>query len=274
MNMIFVGRKRPEYYRGFLMKADTGLHEQISDKLLSAVPPPARILDLGAGEGALSARLKDIGYSVVAVDVDGSSFKCSGVAFEQINFDEPGHFNKFSERNESAFDAVLSIEVIEHVEDQWTYVRQLLRMVKPLGMLLITTPNISSWLSRFLFFFTGKFSSFDDHGLTYGHINPISAWELGLMLERCGAKDIVMSPAGTLPMLYLVPTRELLINLVVLPFRPFMRGLIDGWCLMATALKPQMQNYAKGELVHVNRNTDGKSCKASESVVSDKKTAS
>ena len=236
---IFIGRKKPEYYKGLLMKADTGLHEQIADKLKTLVPAGGAVLDLGAGEGALSARLSDAGYVVTAVDVDRESFRAENVEFEKIDFDDPGQFTAFVNRNDSRFDAVLGIEVIEHIQDQWTYVRQLMKLVKPGGVLLITTPHTTSWISRFMFFFTGQFSSFDAHGLTYGHISPISPWELRLIMDSCGARDVVIEPAGTLPPLYLVPTREALVNLAVLPFRPFMRGLVDGWCVMVTARRPR-----------------------------------
>jgi SAM-dependent methyltransferase len=235
---MFVGRKRPEYYRDLLIKADTGLHQQIGRKIQTLVPDGGRALDVGAGEGALCARLSDMGYVMTAIDVDRASFKCEGVEYQQIDFDKAGEFDAFVARNESRFDAVLGVEVIEHVEDQWNYVRKMMKLVKPSGVLLITTPNITSWLSRFSFFFRGKFYSFDEHGLTYGHISPISPWELNLILQRCGAQDIVLEAAGTLPAVYLVPNREILMNMFILPFRPFMRGLVDGYCVMATARKP------------------------------------
>lgn len=244
-NYMFFGKKKPEYYHGLLMKADIGLHEQIAHKLRKLVPQSgAKILDYGAGEGALSERLSDMGYTVTAVDTDRASFKCRSANFEQVNFDDPEEFSRFVAKNESTFDVVISVEVIEHVQDQWGYVRQLMKLVRPSGLVLITTPHTTSWLSRFMFFFTGQFSSFDSHGLTYGHISPLSPWELNLIMEGCGAQDVLIEPAGTLPPLYLVPTREVLINLMVLPFRFFMRGLVDGWCVMVTARKPSQSATA------------------------------
>ncbi len=245
-NKVFIGKKRPEYYNGLLMKADTGLHAQIANKISElSLPHGAKVLDYGAGEGALSERLSDMGYKITAADTDIDAFKCSKAVFDQVDFDNEKEFSNFIAKNTGQFDVVISVEVIEHVQDQWGYVRQLMSLVKPSGYLLITTPNTTSWLSRFQFFFKGQFCSFDDHGLKYGHINPISSWELSLMIRRCGAQDIDIQSAGTLPLLYLAPNRQLLIGLLVLPFRLFMRGIVDGWCVMATAQKPTQSDFSE-----------------------------
>jgi SAM-dependent methyltransferase len=238
MKCFFIGRKRQQYYKDILIKADMGLHEQIAEIILSEVPPGGKILDLGAGEGALSARLSDLGFQVTAADKDQENFKCTQANFSRINFDSPEEIAKFVAQHEGEFDAVLGIEVIEHVQDQWQYVRQLMRMAKQGGLILITTPNTASWLSRLLFFFTGRFHQFSDGDLSYGHINPISPWELELILRESGASQVSILPAGTLPPIYVTGLNKLsILNLLILPIRLVMSGILDGWCVMATARK-------------------------------------
>jgi SAM-dependent methyltransferase len=235
----FIGRKLPQFYNGLLVKADLDLHEQIAQRVQEEVPDGGKILDLGAGEGALSARLADLGYEVTAADKDRDNFKCTQARFSCINFDSPEEIDAFVSAHEGEFDAVMGIEVIEHVQDQWQYVRQLMKMAKPGGLILVTTPNTTSWLSRWVFFFTGRFHQFADDDLSYGHINPISPWELGLILCESGATGISVSPAGTLPPVYLTGFNKLsILSLLTLPVRPLMSGMLDGWCVMATARKP------------------------------------
>ena len=238
MKKFFIGKKKAEFYKGMLVKADLGLHDQIAEKIQREVPAGAKVLDLGAGEGALSARLVDLGYQVTAVDKDQDSFKCEEATFSRIDFDSADEITQLVKQHEDAFDAVLGIEVIEHVQDQWQYVRQLLKMVKPGGMVLITTPNTTSWLSRLMFFLTGRFHQFSDIDLTYGHINPISSWVLNLILRESGARQIEVFGAGTLPPIYITGFNKLtILNLSMLVLRPFMSGSLDGWCVMATARK-------------------------------------
>ncbi len=240
--LVFVGKKKLEYYNGILIKADKGLHTQVALSIQDLVRgQPVSILDCGAGEGALSARLSDLGHDVTSIDIDQESFKCNKSKFTKINFDDPFEFDHFVKTNNNKFDVVLSTEVIEHIEDQWGYVRQLRKMLKPGGFLVITTPNTTSYLSRFDFLRKGQFQSFNDHALSYGHISPISPWELNLILSKTKFENILIKSAGTLPLLYVVPTREIIKSILMLLLRPFMSGFINGWCILATAQKPLIE---------------------------------
>ena len=135
MKKIFWGQKNLEYYKGLLIKADCGLHNDIANVIKNALPEGGKILDFGAGEGALSARLHDLGYQVVAVDKDSASFRCQSVDFYTVDFDSTQDLSRFVVSHLETFDGVLGVEVIEHVEDQWQFVRQLKSMLKPGGLL-------------------------------------------------------------------------------------------------------------------------------------------
>lgn len=94
------GRKKPQYYKGLLIKADLGLHDQIAEKIQNEVKQGGAILDLGAGEGALSQRLSDMGYLVTAVDMDSDNFKCADVKFTKVNFDSTDEVSHFVSQHE------------------------------------------------------------------------------------------------------------------------------------------------------------------------------
>lgn len=237
---IFFRKKTPEFYNKLLIKADLGLHEQISEAIRKKVPKGSRILDMGAGEGALAERLFDMGYKITAVDKDAENFKSKNCDFSPINFDNPNEVDDFTLKHANQFDVVLGVEVIEHVQDQWKYARQLMAMAKPGGIILITTPNTTSWLSRMIFLFTGRFHQFADSDLSYGHINPVSPWEIDLIMKEAGAQNVEISGAGTLPAVYITRSPKLLfVNLFALLLRPFSSGMLDGWCVMAIAKKPE-----------------------------------
>lgn len=239
MAFIKFGGKKPSYYKGILIKADSSLHGEVMEVVNKNAFEGCQILDMGAGEGALSQRMHDSGYNVVSADMDATQFKAIGPTFFQINFNEVESVNAFADKYQNAFDVVLGIEVIEHVENPWEYLRLLKKMLKVGGTLIISTPNTASWLSRFYFLFTGKFLSFNDESADgYGHVSPISPWELGLIFRKEGMKNIQIKKAGYLPSIWI--TSNFLITTAValsIFYRPFMRGISKGWCVIASGKK-------------------------------------
>ncbi|RDC62966.1 class I SAM-dependent methyltransferase [Adhaeribacter pallidiroseus] len=235
---ILIGEKKLQYYNNLLIRADLNLHQQIAKKVEEILPPGSRILDLGAGQGALSARLHDLGYKLIAVDVDPLDFKCETVEFHKVDFNNKEEVERFKTEYHESFDLVLGIEVIEHIENPWEYVRLLKGLVKPKGFLIISTPNITSWISRFKFLLSGQFFQFDEPDLAYGHIAPITPWELNLILTKEGFKKINITKGGTLPKIWIRrDLAALFINFLALIVRPFSKGIVDGWCIIATAQK-------------------------------------
>jgi SAM-dependent methyltransferase len=238
--MILFGNKKLQYYKGILIKADLHLHEQIANRLLLLMPPTTdiRVLDLGAGEGALTQRLIDLGYDVVAADINQYDFKAKKAEFLQIDFNNKQEVEVLRKQYKESFDIVLGVEVIEHVENPWEYIRLLKSLLKPEGHILVTTPNTASWYSRLIFLRSGRFHQFSDPDLSYGHVAPISPWELKLIMNREGFIDVHIEPAGTLPDFWVLPSiRFLFMNIMGLLLRPFMNGYTRGWCIMVTGVK-------------------------------------
>ncbi len=235
--LLQIGRKKPEYYKGILIKADTGLHDELEQIILKRVPKGSRILDLGAGEGALSQRLLDLGFQVVSVDMS-VDFKADISVFHKVDFNKSDEVTSFKLKFAEYFDAVLGVEVIEHIENPWEYIRTLKSLLKPGGLIILTTPNITSWLSRLNFLFKGQFISFDESSLDYGHINPINAWEMEVILKDEGFTNVQLQAAGFLPDIWI--TKNIFYSLLYLlsfVLRPFMSGISRGWCILGTANK-------------------------------------
>ena len=233
-----VGTKPQGHYRGIRECADSGLHEQVADMATSLLSRGADILDFGAGQGALSKRLADLGFKVTAVDSHAADFR-GGTAFETLDFNDPKAVEAFAAGQGGAFDMVLGVEVIEHLENPWAFVRALTAMARPGGYIVLSTPNVTSWSSRIRFLFTGRFHQFEDSDQAYGHINPVAEDELRLILQNCGLDVERIVPGGWLPRLWLRPSPRLLAaNLFGFLLSFMMKGTWRGWCLVALARKP------------------------------------
>ena len=146
--------------------------------------PGGRAIDLGAGSGALAVRLRDLGYEVIAVDMNSERYKAD-IPFIPLNLNNPD----FSPLENAAFDFVTAVEVIEHLESPITFLRHIRSLCKPGGMALITTPNMDNVPSRLRFLLTGKLHMMDEK--VPNHISPIF-YDLFIRqyLPRAGLKPI------------------------------------------------------------------------------------
>jgi len=136
------------------------------------LPPRARILDAPCGAGALTMTLRDRGYEMSGADVDPAAARLLGDAFTTVDLSGP---LPWSDR---FFDAALSVEGIEHLENRHAYLRELARVLKPGGTLVLTTPNIVSLRSRIRFRGSGFFNQ-DPRPLREASRHPLH--HIGLM---------------------------------------------------------------------------------------------
>lgn len=125
-------------------------------KALSYLPsPPRKILDVGCGSGLLTQLLMGRGYDTIGIDISEKAIeKCreKGLLSYQQDLSEELLFE------DEVFDCVLMSEVIEHLVDPYFALREIHRVLKKKGILVITTPN-SSFITRRLRYLLGKTST-------------------------------------------------------------------------------------------------------------------
>ena len=174
-------------YSGIAVYAHLEIHEKVAE-LLGDLPRGLRVLDVPSGPGALSARLRDLGFDVEAGDLFPESFLAEGITCQGVDLNGP------LPMADATYDVVVCVEGIEHLESHFGLVRELRRVLKPGGRLVITTPNITSVNSRLRFFLTGFFSlaerpvSEQARDETNDHIHPLTYPELRFMLQTNGLR--------------------------------------------------------------------------------------
>lgn len=238
--MIQIGTPPLVYYGGILMRANPTLHQEAFDLLRARVGPGARVVDVGSGQGAFAARLRDNGYHVTAVDKNKDDFRAKDVEFVRIDFDVPGEIELFQKMHCDQYDVAIGMEVIEHVENPWEYTRFLLSLVKPGGIVMMTTPNAESVQSRIEFLFTGLFTHFGKSDYeSSGHINPLTYHEISLICRGVGAE--ILDARTICPLPWFIVSRRpstMLMSMLAFFFRPLMREKSKGDIICFILRKP------------------------------------
>jgi 2-polyprenyl-3-methyl-5-hydroxy-6-metoxy-1,4-benzoquinol methylase len=223
------------------MHAHPGLHEELANLVCKYVSKGSSIVDIGAGAGAFSLRLRDSGYDVTALDVDPSKFVNNQVAFRHLDINK-GLAGSLGRQ----FDAACCIEVIEHIENPWALLRDLHEVVRPGGIVIVSTPHVTNFLSRLSFLRTGDFSSFGPRNLEMGHINPIHPYEFREIIGREGWQFLAETSLGYLPVMDFGSTtlRRLPYKIAANVARLFAYAASsgesrDGWCLAFVLQRPR-----------------------------------
>lgn len=147
---------------------------------LLAGAPACRVIDVGAGRGELSARLARLGHDVTAVEKYTEQFEAD-VPLVEADADQELPFA------DESVDAVMAVEILEHLENPRGFLREAWRVLRPGGVAIVSTPNLTSLPSRLLFTVAGQWDLFLNHPWrlrdpysqhVQGHITPMPRWLL------------------------------------------------------------------------------------------------
>lgn len=139
------------------------------------VPPGVRVLDIGCGFGESLGYHRDRGCDAHGVEADANILRVAqrhGLQVRVGLFD-PSHYTPAS------FDVVTLDQVIEHVSDPVAVLRGVGQVLKPGGMLVLSTPNADGLGARL-------FGNRWIHWHTPYHQQFFSVQSMGLALQAAG----------------------------------------------------------------------------------------
>jgi 2-polyprenyl-6-hydroxyphenyl methylase/3-demethylubiquinone-9 3-methyltransferase len=103
--------------------------------------PSGRILDAGCGNGAFCGELAHRGkHEVCGMDLSKTGIEIARRFFPQVNFKLASVNEDIISVFDEPFDAIVSLEVIEHLYDPRGFVESLYQGLKPGGILILSTP--------------------------------------------------------------------------------------------------------------------------------------
>ncbi len=167
-------------YDGLRIQADVQTHHFAVDYAKIHFPPGTKVLDIAAGEGALTKQLLDIGLEVSCTSWNEKSNVAAPTY--RLNLDNQFSIQVVGDRR---YSLVCCIEAIEHIENPSCLLRSCRNIMAPGSRLLLSTPNVESAVARIQWLIHGCPSIFQVEEVRQNrHISM--QWRQGFLIEKSG----------------------------------------------------------------------------------------
>lgn len=172
--------------------SDGAVHAFVARVVRESQPRKGTVVDVGCGAGGLAASLQGSFERYVGCDlVSYQGFpEEPWASFVQANLDEPPY-----PLASLMGDVVVAVETIEHLENPRRFARELTRIAKPGGLVIVTTPNQLSLLSKMTLVLKNRFNAFQD-GLYPAHVTALLEVDLLRIARECGLVEAEVRYAG------------------------------------------------------------------------------
>lgn len=182
---------------------------------LTASTGGGRYLEIGAGSGNIALTVLERYEELVLTELSNNRVKEMKRLFgnyKKINIIRHNIDLSSLDYPDDYFDIALMIAVIEHLIDPVSCVKELCRVLRPGGRLIIDTPNIAKWNRRIklLFGYFPSTASINEGFLSYDRKTPTGLYDNGhlhyftfrslsrLCTERCGFNRVERFGYGSL----------------------------------------------------------------------------
>lgn len=217
-------RHHPEYEvppAYTLKRSNLSSHAQ----LLELVgPPPARVLDVGCGQGELGHLLKQKGHYVQGVDWAPPKFELDAFVQADIGAGLPKSIS-------GPFDVVILADVLEHMPEPLRLLQDVRERLAPGGAVLVSLPNAVHWSVRAQIA-SGRFDYANKGILDRGHLRFFTRASAERLFEDAGFE---VRTERTTP----VPWE----NILPRAFGSFVRDKVEKSDYFLTRLRPNLFAY-------------------------------
>jgi len=160
----------------------------VLEELRRAGEAPLRIVDLGCGNGHVTAQMAGLGHEVVGIDSSADGIEIARSTHPGVRFECE---SLYSERIEDVVgagaDVVVALEVIEHLFMPRRLLEVSCRLLRPGGCLIVSTPY-HGYLKNLALSLTNGWDRHFHVEHDGGHIKFFSRKTLRLITESCGLR--------------------------------------------------------------------------------------
>jgi 2-polyprenyl-3-methyl-5-hydroxy-6-metoxy-1,4-benzoquinol methylase len=142
------------------------------------------LVDIGCGTGKLRDSVAALTREYIGCDVVRYGSLPADIPFVEADLNHAPY-----PIADASADVVTCVETIEHLENPRLVVRELVRIARPGGLVIVTTPNVLSLLSKLTLLLKNQFQAFGDREYP-AHITAVGESDLVRIARECGLDGI------------------------------------------------------------------------------------
>jgi len=171
------------------------VYRMVASILRDLRAPRGFMFDIGCGTGLLLPFVREFVSGYCGVDVVRYDTYPADLQFMHADLDEPGW-----PIDDAAADLTVSVETIEHLENPRAFFRELVRITRPGGLIVVTTPNQLSLLSKLTLVVKNQFNAFQASSYP-AHRTALLEVDLRRIAGEVGLADVQVrySNSGRIP---------------------------------------------------------------------------
>lgn len=166
-------------------RADRPIHDAVAGALRTR-GAHGTIADVGCGSGDLFRAAGPLFARWLGLDAVRYDGLPPTIDFTAIDLDRAS-----LPLDAASVDAACAVEVIEHLENPRAFVRELVRITRPGGWIVVTTPNQLSLLSLATLLSRGQFAAFQERDYP-AHRTALLETDLRRIAAECGLASVAV----------------------------------------------------------------------------------
>lgn len=156
------------------------------------------VLDLGCGNGALTHALAAEAFTVTGTDSSATGIRIARQSYPSVDFLLSDVDTPLPDELRHSFDAVVAIEVIEHLLLPRNLFQRAREALRPGGTLIVSTPY-HGYLKNLALALSNKFDSHWHPLRDYGHVKFFSQATLSQLFDEQGFDVRTIRRLGRIP---------------------------------------------------------------------------
>lgn len=159
-----------------------------------------RVLDIGCGNGWFAAGLVRCGFDAVGVDVSESGIEVARNNHPEVDYRRLDLMQVLPDDLRGQFDAVVAIDLLDHVLLPREVLRQALHALRPGGLLIVTIPY-HGYLKNLGIALSARLEERLDPLKEHGRIRFFSRRTILALLLQCGLSNLELQMLGRVPVI-------------------------------------------------------------------------